>query len=163
MLERFRSVAPVLLLGVFMLMTFALARTIARAKAQAIGRVMDAKQRQLDEIEPYARHKVSTHVEDDGALVVEQNAWVPRLTEPKRFELVLERVLRERFEPDAPAGAIAERVEEIRQRADAATSAARDAYQTLLVEHEDAKHHLAERRALSTALSNSLNADRTYQ
>jgi hypothetical protein len=143
---------------------------VAEATGQAIDRrrdshVLDRQQRWLEQIKPYTRYEVTTHVDHDGSIHVVRARYEPSGTGEQSFTFSSEVERDEIHSADEPSAAVAERAELLRREAAADTERERrlyeiaaDAYETALLDHDDEQHRREARRAASAALSEQINA-----
>jgi hypothetical protein len=143
---------------------------VAEVSANALERrrnreLTERRHRWLAEVEPYSRWSVSTSAGEDGsiAIVTERHTPVPVGERTFTFRRAVQE--REVHSGDEPAAAVAERAEELRRRAAAATAderdryeVANDAFQRTLLARDDEEQRVAALRAASEALSERLNA-----
>jgi hypothetical protein len=118
----------------------------------------------LERVEPYARFTITTSVADDGGIVIERVAHIPRPVGKDRFsfERYVER--REVHSGEEPGAEVAEHAELLRREAAADTErervryeAARDALDDAALRDADEAERLAVVRAASQALSERIN------
>ena len=143
---------------------------VAEATGQAIDRrrdnhVVDRQQRWLEQIKPYTRYEVTTHVDHNGAIHVVRARYEPIATGEQCFTLSRHVELDEIHSAEEPAAAVAERAELLRRQAAADTEReheryelAADAYETALLDSDDEQQRRDARRAASEALSQQINA-----
>jgi hypothetical protein len=133
-----------------------------RSNAEAL----DQRRQWLAGIEPYARHEVSTEVQDDGSIAINSVRYRPVGAGEDHFTFVKEIEHREVHPPDEPAAAVTERAETLRREAALATEQehqryeiASDAYQTALLGRADDEQRRLAQRAASEALSRQINSN----
>jgi hypothetical protein len=126
---------------------------------------LDRQRLWLEEIKPYIRYEVTTHVDDDGSIHIVRARYEPSATGARRFTFVREEELDEFHSGDEPGAAVAERAEILRRQAAADTETERqryqiaaDAYEAVLLDRDDEEQRRDARRAASEALSAQINA-----
>ena len=143
---------------------------VAEATGQAIDRrrdshVLDRQMRWLEEIKPYTRYEVTTHVDHDGSIHIVRARYEPRATGERGFIFTPDVELDEIHSGEEPGAAVAERAELLRREAAADTELERqryeiaaDAYETALLHSNDEQQRRMARRAASEAHSEQINA-----
>jgi hypothetical protein len=143
---------------------------VAEATGQAIEHrrnraVLDRRQLWLEEIKPYTRYEVTTHVDDDGSIHIVRARYEPSATGERRFTFSRRVDREEVHSAEEPGAAVAERAELLRREAAADTNRERqlyavaaDAYETALLDRDDEQQRRDARRAASEALSHQINA-----
>jgi hypothetical protein len=143
---------------------------VAEATGQAIERrrnsdVLDRQRRWLEQIKPYTRYEVTTHVDHDGSIHIVRARYEPGATGERGFTLSSKVELDEIHSAEEPGAAVAERAELLRRQAAADTELERqryeiaaDAYETALLDSNDDQQRRDARRAASEALSEQINA-----
>ena len=129
-----------------------------------LGAVTAGRESWLERVEPYARFTITTSVADDGGIVIERVAHIPRPVGEDRFsfERYVER--REVHSGEEPGAEVAEHAELMRREAAGDTErerlryeAARDALEHAALRDADEAERLAVVRAASQALSERIN------
>jgi hypothetical protein len=127
--------------------------------------VLDGQRLWLEEIKPYTRYEVTTHVDHDGSIHVVRARFEPRASGERGFTFTREVELDEVHSAEEPGAAVAERAEILRRQAAADTEAEReryqiaaDAYEAVLLDRDDEQQRRDARRAASEALSAQINA-----
>jgi len=127
--------------------------------------VISRREAWLQRIEPYARYTVSTRVRDDGSIVIERLAHVPRIVGTRMFSFERTVQRREVHSGEEPGAAVAERAEELRREAARDTRLERERYEAAHAALTDASlraaddaERLAVVKTASEALSDQINA-----
>jgi hypothetical protein len=143
---------------------------VAEATGQAIEHRRETKalNRQrlwLEEINPYTRYEVTTHVDHDGSIHIVRARYEPTATGEQTFAFSRQVELDEVHSADEAGAVVAERAELLRRGAAADTEQEReryeiaaDAYETALLDRDDEQQRQGARRAASEALSQQINA-----
>jgi len=135
-------------------------------EGRSTAEVQDRRHGWLATIQPYARFEITTSVEQDGAITVHRIAYRPVFSGERHFTFVREIERDEVHAADEPAAAVAERAELLRRDAAQDTEREReryqiaaDAYEAVLLDHEDEQQRLLAQRAASEALSRQINTN----
>ncbi len=128
--------------------------------------IEDRRRQWLTTIQPYARFEIYTRVEDDGAITIYRVAHRPVTSGERRFTFGREVEYEEVHSPDEPAATVAERAELLRRQAAQDTEREReryqiaaDAYESVLIDHDDEQQRRLAQRAASEALSHQINSN----
>jgi hypothetical protein len=126
---------------------------------------LDRQRLWLEEIRPYTRYEVTTHVDHDGSIHIVRARYEPRASGERGFTFTRQVELDEVHSGEEPGAAVAERAEILRRQAAADTEAEReryqiaaDAYEAVLLDRDDEQQRRDARRAASEALSAQINA-----
>lgn len=142
---------------------------VAEATGQVLERrrdsqVLDRQRRWLQEVKPYTRYEVTTHVAHEGSIHIVRTRYEPSATGEQGFTFTQQVELDEAHSGEEPAAAVAERAELMRREAAADTELERkryeiaaDAYQAALLDRDDEQQRRDARRAASEALSQQIN------
>src|SRR5436305_1208201 len=106
---------------------------VAEATGQAIDRrhdsdVLDRQRLWLEQIKPYTRYEVTTHVDHDGSIHIVRARYGPGRTGDRGYTLSPELELDEIHSAEEPGAAVAERAELLRRQAAADTELERQRY-----------------------------------
>ena len=128
--------------------------------------VLDNRRLWLQTIKPYTRHEVTTSVEEDGSIKIICLRHRPVAAGERGFTFVREVEREELHSADEPSAVVTERAELLRRQAAAQTEDERerfeiaaDAYETALLNRDDAQQRHVARRAASEALSERINSN----
>jgi hypothetical protein len=144
---------------------------VAEATGQALehrrnSEVLDRRRLWLDQIKPYTRYEIATHVDEDGAIRIIRTRYEPVPAGERGFTFSRAVELEEVHSGEKPGAAVAERAELLRREAAADTERERqlyevaaDAYETALLNRDDEQQQREARRAASKALSEQINAN----
>ena len=128
--------------------------------------VEDRRRQWLTTIQPYSRFEIYTRVEDDGAITIYRVVHRPVASGERRFTFDREVEYEEVHSPDEPAATVAERAELLRRQAAQDTEREReryqiaaDAYESVLIDHDDEQQRRLAQRAASEALSHQINSN----
>jgi hypothetical protein len=135
-----------------------------RLDARRHGEVIERREDWLARVEPYTRFTVATRVRDDGAIVIERVAHIPKIVGERLFSFERYVARREVHSGEESGVLVTERAEELRREAALDTQrerdrfeAARDALQQAALEDADEAERLAVVKAASQALSDQIN------
>lgn len=137
-----------------------------RLDTRRTGELVAGREAWLTKVEPYPRFTITTHVADDGGIVIERVEHIPRPVGEDRFSFERSVVRREVHSGDEPGAEVTERAELLRREAAADTARERERYDAAAaaLEHAalrdaDDAERLAVVKAASEALSDQINAN----